>query len=124
MERRILSESALVFATTNSSQSYGVTAHFLPDVVFMDEAGQLSEIDICVAPAHSKASKVILSGDQMQLPSINTYSIPFFQVSGLEKLANLVGADNKAPNEVHGTEGDVEDPVGHYSGVTTAQRHC
>ncbi|EGX48431.1 hypothetical protein AOL_s00080g60 [Orbilia oligospora ATCC 24927] len=91
----LFSNSLVVFSTTSSSGGFTVSAHFKPDVVIIDEAGQLSEVDTCVGYASSiGVGQIILAGDHVQLPPINTHSIPFLQMSGLEKIANIKGADS------------------------------
>ncbi|KAF3316119.1 DNA-binding protein SMUBP-2 [Orbilia oligospora] len=94
MNKMLFLHSLVLFSTTSSSGAFTVSTHFKPNVVVIDEASQLSELDTCVSYASSTSIRqIILAGDHIQLPPINTHSIPFLQMSGLEKIANIKEAN-------------------------------
>ncbi|KAF3244779.1 hypothetical protein EYR41_001823 [Orbilia oligospora] len=94
MNKMLFLHSLVLFSTTSSSGAFTVSTHFRPDVVVIDEAGQLSEIDTCVSYASStNIRQIIPAGDHIQLPPINTHNIPFLQMPGLEKVANIKEAN-------------------------------
>ncbi|KAF3119289.1 hypothetical protein TWF703_003546 [Orbilia oligospora] len=94
MNKMLFLHSLVLFSMTSSSGAFTVSTHFRPDVVVIEEAGQLSEIDTCVSYASStNIRQIILAGDHIQLPPINAHNIPFLQMSGLEKVANIKEAN-------------------------------
>ncbi|KAF3086720.1 hypothetical protein TWF102_010178 [Orbilia oligospora] len=49
MNKMLFLHSLVLFSMTSSSGAFTVSTHFRPDVVVIEEAGQLSEIDTCMS---------------------------------------------------------------------------